>query len=159
MIPNVKKSLKPIKFEDNVFHYIWGNREFCGITIKKKILVNSIFNLSNEDIKKIKKAKKELKINEGIIFAQDFSNAIAFDTGLLVKKNDKLYKLILIQITTKKQSKERLTLLSLNDYFGFFKGYLKENCKISISDCYFCYIFDDKSKDICLQLIIVLIII
>ena len=54
----------------------------------------------------------------------------------------------LIQVTKKKESHERLTLIFLNDFFSYLNKFLEENCQINIEQNYFCYIFDDNSKDI-----------
>ena len=53
----------------------------------------------------------------------------------------------MIQVTRKKDPQERITINSLNDYFGFFKGLYKIKSNILISNGYFCYVFEEESKD------------
>ena len=147
LIDSLKKGISPITFENNVFYYIWGSRCFNGENIKKRVEITSIYNLKKDDCTKINDIKEEISIGDGFILSQGLSNALSFDTGLLVRKTIKNWKLYLIQITKKKDSDERITLTSLNDYFGFLKAFLKENCGIFITENYFCYIFDAESID------------
>ena len=148
ILDNVKKGIQPITLENNVFYYIWRKRLFNGEKIVKKLAVSSLYNPSKEDCINLKKAKKDVKIGEGLILSQTLTTALLFDVGLLIRKSERTWRLYLIQVTKKKNADDRLTLISLNDSFGFLNGFLKENCQISVSQNYFCYIFDSESKDL-----------
>ena len=56
-------------------------------------------------------------------------------------------RLYLIQVTKRKDAKRRITLPCLNDFFGFFKEFLKVFCEIIAEQNYFCYIFDNDDRD------------
>ena len=147
LIESLKKGISPITFESNVFYYIWGSRCFNGENIKKRLEITSIYNLTKDDCIKIKNIKEEISIGDGFILSQGLFNALSFNIILLVRKTIKNWKLYLIQITKKKDADEIITLISLNDYFGFLKAFLNENCDIFINEYYFYYIFDAESID------------
>ena len=147
LLEGVKKGIEPHNFENNVFRHIWGFKKFNGETINHKTKVSSIYNLSDEDIKKIQIIIKEVNDDEGVIIEQENSNAAFFDAGIIVKINENQWKLYLIQTTKIKSADERLTITFLNDIFGFIKEFLLKKCKINIIKNYFCYIFDEESKD------------
>jgi len=146
LIENAKKGMKPYTFENNVFGYIWGFKKFNGDILKYKIRVSSIYNISDNDCSKIKDLRN-INEGEGFIIEQESPIATFFDIGILVKMNENIWKLYLIQITKKKNAEERLTLTFLNDFFGYIKAILKVKCQINVEKSYFCYIFDDESKD------------
>ena len=147
LLAGVKTGIEPHNFENRVFKHIWGFKKFNEERLNHKIKVSSIYNLSNEDIKKIEIIVKEVKAGEGVIIEQENSNAAFFDAGIFVKIKENAWKLYLIQTTKGKTADERLTKTFLNDIFGFIKEFLLKKCNINIIKNYFCYIFDEESKD------------
>ncbi len=145
---SVKKEIQPLKFENNALQCIFGNKKFNGDIITNKLNVTSIYNLNEEDIARIKEKKNKIKNGDGLILFQTNPKAAFFDSGILIKINDNEWKLYLIQITTKKNEESLLTLTFLNDFFGYIYAFLKEKCEIIVTKNYFCYIFDENSKDI-----------
>ena len=147
LLKSSKEEIKPIIFEEKTIDYIWEGRIFNGDKINQRIKVTSIYSLNDVDIQIIKNIKGNIDNNEGFILVQTETNAAFFDLGILVKLDDSKWKLYLIQITKKKESQERLTLIFLNDFFSYLNTFLEEKCQINIAQNYFCYIFDDNSKD------------
>ena len=145
---SVKKEIRPLKFEKSALQYILGNKKFNGDIITNKLSVTSIYNLNEEDITKIKEKKNKIKNGEGLFLFQTNPKAEFFDSGILIKISDIEWKLYLIQITIKKNAENLLTLTFLNDFFGYIFAFLKEKCEIIVTQNYFCYIFDENSKDI-----------
>ena len=145
MIQIYQKKIK--KRFNQLIEHIWNGRKFNGDKINHKVKVTSIFNLTDADITLLNELKVKININEGFVLVQSEPIAAFFDLGILVKINDISWKLYLIQITKKKDAQERLTLVFLNDFFAYFDIFLKEKCKIKIAQNYFCYIFDENSKD------------
>ena len=147
VIENIKKEMKPLKFEDNTFDYIWGSKEFNREKLIRRIAISSFYNLNNDDCKKIKKVLEEHNDGEGAILSQNLTNAAYFDKYIFVKINNNNFKLYYIQITTKKEPKDRLTITFLNDIFGYIIAFLKEKFEIIIAQNFFCYIFDENFPD------------
>jgi len=147
LLENAKKGIIPFEFENNAFYCIWGNKKFNGDVIRKKIKISSIFELSDDDCSKINDAKKDIKVGEGIILSQTKVTAPLFDTGILVMIKPNIWRLYVIQITRKKESRERLTTISLDDFFGYINSFLEIKCTIKVEQNYFCYIFDNNKRD------------
>ena len=147
LLENIQKAIQPLNLENSFFLYLLGKKSFDKIVIKKIIKIDSIYSPSDEDFIKLQKEKENLNINDGILIAQISTTAISFDFGILVKTSQWEFKFYLIQVTRKKDAQERITINSLNDYFGFFKGLYKIKSNILISNGYFCYVFEEESKD------------
>ena len=147
LLENLKKSINPISFENNVFYCIWGNRKFNRDIFKKKIKVTSIYEPSEKDCQIIKDKKNDIEVGEGFIISHTNPIAPLFDVGILILIKPNIWRLYLIQITLKKDKREWLTTTSLDDYFGFITALLKEKCDIIVEQKYFCYIFDNDERD------------
>ena len=141
---------KSINLEKCFSLYLWGNRflnKINSVKLKYYEEISSIIKMNDEDIKNLRDKINNLKENEGILLIQKNQNALAFDIGIIEKDNNNNYNLYLFQVTLKKESNERFTLIRLNEYILYLNGLLYNDLHILIKKNYFCYIFDFNSQD------------
>ena len=146
---NTDVNQESINLEKFFGYFLWGfrgNIKINGTNIVSYQKVNSIFEINNECISSLKEQLKNLKQNNSILILQKFQNAKFFDVGILEKKNG-YYNLYLIQVTEKKESKERLTITGLNDIINYINGFFSKKLEIQINNNYFCYVFDYNNPD------------
>ena len=146
---NNEKNQESIDLEKYFGYFLWAYRNIVKINntnIVKYENVNSIIDMKDEFIKSLENKIKQLKDGESILIFQKDQNAKMFDIGIFENKKKK-YNLYLFQVTSKKNSEERITLTGLNDNVNYLNGYFYSKFKINFGDNYFCYIFNYNDPD------------
>ena len=121
-VSNFQADINSIKLESSFSFLLWSIRFsekklLYNVNIIDFKLVNELFNLKKDDINfSVLKEK-----NESILLKLRYQNAEVFDSCIitLIDKEKNEYALYLFQVTRKKQSQERLTILSINDFINF----------------------------------------
>ena len=139
---NNEKNQDSIDLENYFGYFLWAFRtkvQLNGTKIVSYEKVNSMIDLKEDYIESLKKKVENLKDGESILIFQDDQNAKIFDVGILEKKNKK-FNLYLVQITTKKNADERITLTGLNDNVNYLNGFFYSKLRVGFGNNYFCYI-------------------
>ena len=146
---NNEKNQISIDLEKFFGYFLWAFRDVVKLN-KTKIVayknINSIIDMKEELIKSLKSKVEKLKNGESILIIQNDQNARIFDVGILEKKFDK-FNLYLIQVTTRKNADERITLTCLNDNANYLNGFFSLKLGIKFENNYFCYIFNYNDPD------------
>ena len=146
---NNEKNQISIDLEKFFGYFLWAFRDVVKLnktTIVSYKNVNSIIDMKEELIESLESKVKELKNGESILIIQNDQNARIFDAGILEKKIDK-FNLYLIQVTTRKNADERITLTCLNDNANYLNGFFSLKLGIKFENNYFCYIFNYNDPD------------
>ena len=148
-------NLNSIKLEDSISLYLWAMRNKSpieGLYIYDFIIIDSIFEPKEKDIdllkSKIAEIKNKEKSNLGILIHNLNQNALYFDTCILKIINKDEFEIYFFQTTIKKTSKERFTLIFLNENLSYISDLYQLRLGIKISKFYYYYIFDDKIPDL-----------
>ena len=152
---NTNKAESSSELENNFEDYLWIFRHkfSCyGCKLKYKIHVNTLLDMEKTNAEKIKKIADKLEnISESILIIQDDQNAKHYDTAILklskIENGQKFFVLYLFQETLRKEAKERLYNLLLNEDKICLKYKFYMNCSIKIENIFFSYIFGKNSLD------------
>lgn len=147
---NNNSNKRAIDLEEFFIFFLWSNREinpFNNYKILDILKISSIMDPNDLDnilyLKKLEILKNE---NDAILIIQEKQGAKFFDGGILVKQKSKKYDLFLFQITTHKNSEERLTVHTLIDCKNFIILFF-DKLDITINKVYFAYVFDKENPD------------
>lgn len=146
---NNEKNQDSIDLEKYFGYFLWAFRDVVklnGTKIVSYETVNSIIDMKDCYIESLLSKIKKLQNGESILIMQNDQNARMFDIGILEKKDEK-FNLYLIQVTTKKNSDERITLTGLNDNVNYLNGFFSLKLGIEFGNNYFCYIFNYNDLD------------
>ena len=146
---NNEKNQDSIDLEKYFGFFLWAFRDIVklnGTKIVSYVNVNSIIDMKDDFIESLSSNVEKLEEGESILIFQNDQNARIFDIGILEKKNQK-FNLYLIQVTSKKNSDERITLTGLNDNANYLNGFFYSKLGIKFANNYFCYIFNYNDPD------------
>ena len=146
---NNEKNQDSIDLEKYFGYFLWAYRNVVKLNNTNIVTyetVNSIIDMKDEFINSLGAKIKKLENGESLLIFQKDQNAKMFDIGIFEKKKEK-YNLYLIQVTSKKNSDERITLTGLNDNVNYLNGYFYSKFKINFGNNYFCYIFNYNEPD------------
>ena len=133
-----------IKLEKFFGFFLWAFRNVVKLN-KTKIVsyenVNSIIDMKDDFIKSLSSKVENMKNGESLLIFQNDNNTRLFDVCILEKTILK-FNLYLIQVNSKNNLDERITLTGLNDNANYLNGFFYSKLSIKFINNYFCYIFN-----------------
>ena len=126
---NSEKNQGSINLKKFFGYFLWAFRNGIKLNNTKivtYIQVNSIIDINGDYIQSLKSKVEDLEDGESILILQYDQNARMFDVGIL-EKIAEMFNLYLIQVTTRKNSDEGITITGLNDNANYLNGLFFRN--------------------------------
>lgn len=126
---NSEKNQGSINLKKFFGYFLWAFRNGIKLNNTKivtYIQVNSIIDINDDYIQSLKSKVEDLEDGESILILQYDQNARMFDVGIL-EKIAEMFNLYLIQVTTRKNSDEGITITGLNDNANYLNGLFFRN--------------------------------